>query len=193
MTRLTTIKCDKIYQISFALTKSAGVFSCGFNLKRFGHHNFADLALWNHTYSYITKETVIKNSNFQLKPLPQTLGLQLIQLAESRGAMMNNILRASKRTSQLNSVEKIFKTDVICHQHKDCFYHINFADLALWLKNIQLYHQRKCNKILTELLLDANTFGDSSEQECQYPVPVLLIYINTVPNTNVLKLAKITL
>ena len=69
MTRLTTIKCDKIYRISFALTKSAGVFSCGFNLERFGHYNFADLALWNHTYSYITKETVIKTSNFQLKPL----------------------------------------------------------------------------------------------------------------------------
>ena len=27
----------------------------------FGHHNFADLALWFQTYSYITKETVIKN------------------------------------------------------------------------------------------------------------------------------------
>ena len=70
MTRLTTIKCDKIYQISSALEF--------FHVKRFGHHNFADLALWNHTYSYITKETVIKNGNFQLKPLPYTLGLQLI-------------------------------------------------------------------------------------------------------------------
>ena len=31
-------------------------------VQNFGHNNFADLALWLNTYSYITKETVIKKT-----------------------------------------------------------------------------------------------------------------------------------
>ena len=43
MTRLTTIKCDKIV---WGMAYFALVMWWWWNTEKFGHHNFADLALW---------------------------------------------------------------------------------------------------------------------------------------------------